>query len=233
MAVGQAAIVTGRSPRADAAVGDRERVRLDPNRESILEPTFRCPEIGREFNEPQRYSLVTTEHDMDVLRWASLEASQLLGVLTELEHGRGPHPSSQLGVLGLIREGPELAFGLDAANKIGMATPGRSTFIAGVEERRLIDDRDTGPQRPQRVIYGIIEALLVHLNNAESGISDLSQICRLVLEAAALYHRKLGILSHGCDERAVCHRERLLGQVFAGEVSHEIGRAENKSPGTI
>ena len=123
------ATVAGGTPGADGAVRHRPRVGVDPGRHRRLEAGLRRPVVGGDISQTNRHLLPTAQHDMEVLRGDALDTLQLLGVLAQLQDGRGPDVSSEFRVLGLELKLPSAL--------------GRST-----RERKSACPRHMGPSPP-------------------------------------------------------------------------------------
>ena len=111
-------------------------------RDELLEPAPNAPVVGAELLGPEGRALAGPEHDVHLLRRASLDASNLLGVEAELKDVVGLRVPSELGVDDLV-----CAVGLKL-EKVGAPAPPRGVF-----ELRLVDDVDGRlADEPSRVV---------------------------------------------------------------------------------
>ena len=130
--------LAGLVPAAHAAVADGQRVgdRLVGQRGEEAGPHGAV--VGGHLGGADRGPLLAAEDHVHVLGLGALEAGDLLGVEAELQDGRRLHLAGQLGVLGLVAPGPEVAGAIDLAEEVGVAPP--QHVVPLVEEGGLEDD---------------------------------------------------------------------------------------------
>lgn len=104
MIVVDPALVTLCSPATDGTVLDREWVGGDTDGQCPDEPPLGGTVVGGEVGEPERDPRVVAEDDVDPVGNTTLQAGQLLGIVTKLEDGGRTDVGGELGVLGLIGE---------------------------------------------------------------------------------------------------------------------------------
>ena len=165
---------------------------------------------------------------VDVLRRDTLQPPQLVRVEAELQDRRTLHDARELGVGGLIAPRPQPARALDAKEEVGPALP------PPIEEGGLGDHVDAGAHRFQRQAVRLPQRLyrpvglgreLAHLL---AGLTLPGQEARLALVAAGLDHVQCGIEPHRPREQTVGRLSLERRQVRAGQMAHEVGRAEDE-----
>lgn len=133
----------------------------DPNiGQPINELAPHNAKVSVEICEPKRDSFLTSKDDVDV-RWASaLDTFELLGVFAELDHCIGTNVPRELGVFGLVGESAKVAWVIDSAQEIGMASP-CDAITCYVEEGCLIDALWSRTEGVERQFNTFWERLIV------------------------------------------------------------------------
>ena len=226
--VGDPPLVALRSPLADVAVLDRQRIRRNPVGAGDDEPCLGGTVVGGEVGQPERGPGLVTEHDVDPVSNTTLAAGQLLGVLAQLEDGRRPDVGGELGVLGFVGESSERARCRHPGEEVGMSPPD-GAGARPVDEGRLVDH--VRPRCECFLGQGRSRLKFVacrDLSDLEALGTESRQIRHLVLDPPALDDRLLLIVVRRPRTGAMDHLERELGQVAALQKADEVARTEDQ-----
>jgi hypothetical protein len=173
--------------------------------------------------------LAAAEGDVHQRRLQPLEPGERLDVRADLQQRAGLGVARELGVHDLVAPGPERARRRHLQQEVGEAEP------AAVEERRLVDDVVASSHGGFGLGGGLAQARAA-VRVCRVGLDprdppavrlEVSQIARLVPQAALLDDVQLGVVA----ERAV-HQARQAGQlqghqVLAGEEADEVAGGED------